>query len=68
MTIGSLIGGTWEIAPFVVSFLAMAVHEPGQNRCNAAGMDGATVEDMANRLASATSPYLLQHKDNPVDW
>jgi uncharacterized protein len=21
-----------------------------------------------NRLASATSPYLLQHKDNPVDW
>src|SRR6478672_10415989 len=23
---------------------------------------------MANRLSSATSPYLLQHKDNPVDW
>src|SRR5690349_9161328 len=23
---------------------------------------------MANRLASATSPYLLQHQDNPVDW
>src|SRR4051812_24524058 len=23
---------------------------------------------MANRLASATSPYLLQHKENPVDW
>jgi uncharacterized protein YyaL (SSP411 family) len=23
---------------------------------------------MANRLADATSPYLLQHKDNPVDW
>ncbi|MHB1165771.1 MAG: thioredoxin domain-containing protein [Candidatus Nanopelagicales bacterium] len=21
-----------------------------------------------NRLAAATSPYLLQHKDNPVDW
>src|ERR1700675_796457 len=21
-----------------------------------------------NRLASATSPYLLQHKHNPVDW
>ncbi|GIG89441.1 thioredoxin domain-containing protein [Plantactinospora endophytica] len=21
-----------------------------------------------NRLADATSPYLLQHKDNPVDW
>ncbi|MEJ5170078.1 MAG: thioredoxin domain-containing protein, partial [Fimbriimonadales bacterium] len=23
---------------------------------------------MPNRLASATSPYLLQHRDNPVDW
>ncbi len=23
---------------------------------------------MPNRLAHATSPYLLQHKDNPVDW
>jgi uncharacterized protein len=23
---------------------------------------------MTNRLASAASPYLLQHKDNPVDW
>ncbi|GAB2746185.1 thioredoxin domain-containing protein [Nocardioides pakistanensis] len=23
---------------------------------------------MANRLEKATSPYLLQHKDNPVDW
>jgi uncharacterized protein YyaL (SSP411 family) len=23
---------------------------------------------MANRLARSTSPYLLQHQDNPVDW
>jgi uncharacterized protein len=23
---------------------------------------------VANRLANATSPYLLQHADNPVDW
>jgi uncharacterized protein len=23
---------------------------------------------MPNQLADATSPYLLQHKDNPVDW
>ncbi|OLT49209.1 N-acylglucosamine 2-epimerase [Saccharomonospora sp. CUA-673] len=23
---------------------------------------------MANRLANSTSPYLLQHADNPVDW
>lgn len=24
--------------------------------------------DMQNRLAQASSPYLLQHKDNPVHW
>src|SRR5687768_17346157 len=23
---------------------------------------------MANRLGESTSPYLLQHADNPVDW
>src|ERR671910_879251 len=23
---------------------------------------------MSNRLEEETSPYLLQHKDNPVDW
>jgi uncharacterized protein YyaL (SSP411 family) len=23
---------------------------------------------MPNRLAGETSPYLQQHKDNPVDW
>jgi uncharacterized protein len=23
---------------------------------------------MVNRLQDATSPYLLQHADNPVDW
>lgn len=25
-------------------------------------------EKAVNRLGSATSPYLLQHADNPVDW
>ncbi len=24
--------------------------------------------DIANRLGASTSPYLLQHADNPVDW
>ncbi len=28
----------------------------------------ASVECVPNRLASATSPCLLQHADNPVDW
>lgn len=23
---------------------------------------------MPNRLTAAMSPYLLQHRDNPVDW
>src|SRR5436190_2133367 len=27
-----------------------------------------SLNEMANRLAEETSPYLLQHKDNPVDW
>src|SRR5436190_18863301 len=27
-----------------------------------------SLEAMPNRLAEETSPYLLQHKDNPVDW
>src|SRR6478672_8326018 len=27
-----------------------------------------TIERMANRLAGETSPYLLQHANNPVDW
>ncbi len=24
--------------------------------------------EQVNRLAASTSPYLQQHKDNPVDW
>jgi uncharacterized protein YyaL (SSP411 family) len=28
----------------------------------------ASKEHLMNRLVRATSPYLLQHKDNPVDW
>jgi len=28
----------------------------------------ASVRSVSNRLASATSPYLLQHAQNPVDW
>ena len=26
------------------------------------------MDPMPNRLAHETSPYLLQHADNPVDW
>ena len=31
-------------------------------------MGSGSVERMPNRLADASSPYLLQHADNPVDW
>jgi uncharacterized protein YyaL (SSP411 family) len=34
------------------------------SRAGRVGKDGA----VPNRLSSATSPYLLQHADNPVDW
>src|SRR5437764_4345473 len=29
---------------------------------------GIDSESMTNRLANETSPYLLQHAHNPVDW
>ena len=32
-----------------------------------AGSCGVTLPTM-NRLADETSPYLRQHRDNPVDW
>ena len=37
---------------------------PEAARADAAAYGGA----MANRLAGSSSPYLLQHADNPVDW
>ncbi|MGH9041325.1 MAG: thioredoxin domain-containing protein, partial [Acidimicrobiia bacterium] len=33
-----------------------------------ASFDGGTSLDGMNRLADETSPYLQQHRDNPVDW
>jgi hypothetical protein len=35
---------------------------------DAPGRRVGRLEIVANRLADETSPYLLQHKDNPVDW
>ncbi len=34
----------------------------------APGMSAPSTNTRENRLAGATSPYLLQHKNNPVDW
>ena len=46
---------------------------PGQpNQRQAFGLCSKTAGSLRvvppNRLAQETSPYLLQHKDNPVDW
>src|SRR4051794_24466089 len=43
----------------------------GHDNCKEAERAAALNESrssLANRLANETSPYLLQHKDNPVDW
>src|SRR6185437_943364 len=37
-------------------------------RCMDTLMSTSTNTGRTNRLAQATSPYLLQHKNNPVDW
>src|SRR5262245_15358872 len=34
----------------------------------AAGQEGKGAKSPANRLARETSPYLLLHAHNPVDW
>ncbi len=41
----------------------------GASLWKAAGLPGAGKEEnMSNHLKNATSPYLLQHAENPVDW
>src|SRR5205823_3349782 len=41
------------------------VCDRGRNRADPAAPQAGT---RVNRLAQETSPYLLQHADNPVDW
>jgi uncharacterized protein YyaL (SSP411 family) len=41
---------------------------PFRGRAGFAGATGFWRRAAVNRLASETSPYLLQHADNPVDW
>jgi hypothetical protein len=44
--------------------LSLEIIEPLSDTADAGWQAG----EMPNRLATATSPYLLQHADNPVDW
>ena len=37
-------------------------------RCSRDKRTQGIINDVPNRLAAEHSPYLLQHKDNPVDW
>jgi uncharacterized protein len=41
---------------------------PGRIKAMTAHMTPANAPQHENRLAHETSPYLLQHKNNPVDW
>ncbi|MBZ9730077.1 thioredoxin domain-containing protein [Salegentibacter sp. JZCK2] len=36
--------------------------------CNSEKKDNSNPDAAKNRLAQASSPYLIQHADNPVDW
>ena len=55
------------IGPFRIS-----AQEPSQSEETTAGVDVAESSDKkhkhTNRLAGETSPYLLQHAHNPVNW
>ena len=37
-------------------------------RCSRDKRTQGIINDVSNRLAAEHSPYLLQHKDNPVEW
>src|SRR5919204_5052701 len=51
---------------FLSAGMPLARQEPGAATIPVAS--AARGDDMANRLATETSPYLLQHAHNPVDW
>jgi uncharacterized protein YyaL (SSP411 family) len=52
----------------VVSFLAGIGTELILIAPSHEALSRGSLASMPNRLANATSPYLLQHQDNPVDW
>lgn len=52
-----------------VSLLLLLFTSSYQSRYCMGGSDVAELTEIhGNRLANETSPYLLQHADNPVDW
>jgi uncharacterized protein YyaL (SSP411 family) len=59
------LGRVWIV---FVLLLACTCQRPAPAEPPAKPTDEATVERRANRLATETSPYLLLHAHNPVDW
>src|SRR5262249_11623851 len=45
-----------------------SIHESGAPMTPSSSEPAPTTPHQANRLAGETSPYLLQHAHNPVDW
>ncbi len=50
---------------FMITLLFMYACEP-ENKQEL--QENHSVQNQSNHLANETSPYLLQHADNPVDW
>jgi len=44
------------------------VYAAGETKGRAESMTAPTKHKDTNRLIDSTSPYLLQHAHNPVDW
>src|SRR5581483_11227050 len=58
--------------PRLGRYLETIVSDCGSQRTGSRALGlakrGVPLGAVPNRLAAETSPYLLQHKDNPVDW
>ena len=65
---GSTTGWPNATPAAVVKDAAPAAAELDNSPRPRSGSSPVTTVDVVNRLKDATSPYLLQHADNPVDW
>ncbi|MDP6409761.1 MAG: thioredoxin domain-containing protein [Planctomycetota bacterium] len=53
---------------FFVALVVCSTGADARSRAQGHPQTGGSVERESNRLAGETSPYLLQHQRNPVDW
>ncbi len=59
--------GTGQLAPFAPNHFP-PIHDLRRGRAKGLTMTSSETPTHSNRLADETSPYLLQHAHNPVDW